>query len=501
MRLFSLIDLKNRFVKNVVSNYLGFAVNAVVTLLLTPFLIRSLGTATFGAWILLNTILAYFRLLELGIMPAVIRYVSLYKARGEKKEIESIIGSAVLFLFLVSIITIPVIYLAAEFGPRFFNLADADQALFVKAIWLIGLAAVLSYFARLFFAVFEGYQRFDLLNICSASGTLLMAGLTVVFVIKGYGLLALILILTGQIAYELLFKVVVIRVLFQVRITPFAADRRNISRLRGFSFYAFLTDVALNISHKIDTLVIGIFMPVSAITFYEISTKLSGFLEKLTDPLVDTFFPLASELHTADQAESLRKLLLEGTKISLLLVTPGLIIFSWYGADIIRWWVGEDYVGQSLPILYVFLGVIALSVLDSTASRILLGTGRIKFAAAISLVAAVSNLTLSLILVKKYGLIGVALGTLIPAAVCNLFISLPYTCSITGTPILAFYLKIFLPVGLTAGGSLLLIAATSDLFPNRALSCAVHTFLVAGLTLLVINRFILPERKSRDSCP
>ncbi len=242
-------------------------------------------------------------------------------------------------------------------------------------------------------------------------------------------------------------------------------------------------------------------MPVSAITFYEISTKLSGFLEKLTDPLIDTFFPLASEMHTADRAGSLRKLLLQGTRISLLMVTPGLVLFSWYGADIIGWWVGEEYVARSLPILYVFLGVIALSVLDSTASRILLGTGRIRFAAAVSLAVAVSNLALSLVMVKKYGLIGVALGTLIPAAAGNLFISLPYTCHITGTPVLAFYLKILGPVGLTAGGSLLLIAATANLLPNRMLSCAVHTLLVLGLTLLVVNRFILPGRRSRPGGP
>ncbi len=247
MRLFSLIDLKNRLVRNVVSNYLGFAVNAVVTLLLTPFLIRSLGPAIFGTWVLLNTLLAYFRLLELGIMPAVIRYISLYKARNEKQEIESVIGSALVLLFIISLLTIPVVYLAARFCPQFFNLAGADKPLFVKATWLIGLAAVLSYFGRLFFAVFEGYQRFDLLNIISAAGTLLMAGFTVFFLINGYGLPALILILTGQIAFELLCKAAVIRILFQVRITPFAAGRRSLGKLRDFSFYAFLTDVAVNI--------------------------------------------------------------------------------------------------------------------------------------------------------------------------------------------------------------------------------------------------------------
>jgi len=286
MRLLNLIDLKNRVVNNVISNYLGFAVNAVVTLLLTPFLIRSLGNAAFGTWILLNTILAYFRLLELGIMPAVIRYVSLYRAKDEKEEVESIIGSAVLLLLVISLLTVPVIYLTAKFSPEFFNLQAADKEIFIQATWLIGFAAIIAYFARLFFAVFEGYQRFDLLNICSASGTVLAAILTVYFVLQGHGIVTLIIILTGQLVYELLFKMLVTHFLFKLRINPYAASRENINRLWSFSFYAFLTDVAVNIAHKIDTIVIGIFMPVSAITYYEISIKLSGFLEKLTNAAV-----------------------------------------------------------------------------------------------------------------------------------------------------------------------------------------------------------------------
>jgi peptidoglycan biosynthesis protein MviN/MurJ (putative lipid II flippase) len=58
----------------------------------------------------------------------------------------------------------------------------------------------------------------------------------------------------------------------------------------------------------------------------------------------------------------------------------------------------------------------------------LMGMGDIRVPALFDAFQATANLVLSLILVRQWGVMGVAWGTLIPAACCELGLLLPYVC-------------------------------------------------------------------------
>jgi O-antigen/teichoic acid export membrane protein len=483
------MGMRRTIVRNVTTNYFAFGVSSLVTLLMTPFLIRRLDAAQFGVWVLLKALLAYFQLLEFGIMPAVIRYVSLHNARQERDQVESILSGAMRLLLGVSAATVPLVALAAWLGPRVFQLPEGLEPIFGRAVWLIGATAVVAYFRRLMVATLQAYQRYDLRNACSTSSNVLGALAAVYLVLRGHGILALILILLVRTAAEAICELLLIRALFGIRPSPFRGERGAMRKIIGYSKFAFLIDVAVNISHRIDVLVIGIFLPTVSITYYEIATRISGALEKVTGPLIGMFFPMASELESAQRPEALRRLLLAGTRVTVLMIAPGIVILAAYGGDIISWWVGAEYVGHSLPVLHIFLGVVTMAVFDSTAARILLGTGKVRFDAKVSLAVAALNLTLSLILVRQYGIPGVALGTLVPATLCNFFISVPYACRITGTRIVPFYLKVFLPVAGIAAAGALSMWVTRELLDSRIAAFVVDSLIVCAITgvMLVKN--------------
>lgn len=481
--------MRKRLIQNIFSNYIGFGVNSLVTLLLTPFLIRNLGSSQYGVWVLLSTLVAYFQLLEFGIMPSIIRFVSFHRTRDEKYEVEAVIGSALCPLIVLSLLTLPVTYMASETFPSIFNLDGTDSATFVRAIWLLGFTAILSYFKRVFFAVLEGYQRFDLLNLCSASGSVIGSLFMVYCVTQGGGILALMAVLMAQTAYEALCEIAVLIKVFQIKPNPFNFRKDLLRKIFGYSYYAYLIDIAGSISYRIDTIIIGLFLPMTSVAFYSIGTRIAGFLEKAVNPLINTFFPLATELHTAGNHESLQKVLLNGTKTSVLIITPGLIIGYAYGGDLIRWWVGPEFIPSGLPVLRIFLAVVFLSVFEATASRILLGTGEVRFNANVSLYSALANLILSLLLVKQYGVVGVALGTLIPSFVGNFLVSVPYTCRLTGIPLAKFYVDTFSP-GLAVLILFTPIAFLShELIEDRLWLLLSNGTLVMMLTSLVFFRF------------
>jgi O-antigen/teichoic acid export membrane protein len=70
--------------------------------------------------------------------------------------------------------------------------------------------------------------------------------------------------------------------------------------------------------------------------------------------------------------------------------------------------------------------------------NILLGTGRERLVAFSTLAEAIVNLVLSIILVRRIGLLGVAIGTIIPVVAANLFVLAPAACRQVGIGIIDF---------------------------------------------------------------
>src|SRR5579883_3673610 len=84
-----------------VTNWAAFAATLAVGFFLAPYLVRSLGDARYGVWCVVESILAYFTLFDLGIAACLVRFVAKHHATGERTELNRII-SACLGLFLLA---------------------------------------------------------------------------------------------------------------------------------------------------------------------------------------------------------------------------------------------------------------------------------------------------------------------------------------------------------------------------------------------------------------
>jgi O-antigen/teichoic acid export membrane protein len=74
--------------------------------------------------------------------------------------------------------------------------------------------------------------------------------------------------------------------------------------------------------------------------------------------------------------------------------------------------------------------------------NILLGTGHHRMVAYVSLGEAIVNLVLSVLLVRRFGMLGVAVGTAVPVVLANLFILLPAACRQFDIPSLTFLRRV-----------------------------------------------------------
>ena len=120
-------------------------------------------------------------------------------------------------------------------------------------------------------------------------------------------------------------------------------------------------------------------------------------------------------------------ILVHGSKLSLAIGAPlclGLIMLA---EPLIFSWVGQEFASSVLP-TQILLTVVLVRVSTSSANLILRGAGEHKLLAYTNATTAVVNVLLSIVLIRRLGLIGVALGTLAPITLAAAFVLYPAAC-------------------------------------------------------------------------
>src|SRR5260370_25736494 len=92
-----------RFVVNVIWNWIGVAAGLVTVLLLSLYLIRKLGPDGYGVWSLSFALVEYYWFFDLGVRSANVKYVAHYWAKGDREKVGEVISTSVIYACLLSL--------------------------------------------------------------------------------------------------------------------------------------------------------------------------------------------------------------------------------------------------------------------------------------------------------------------------------------------------------------------------------------------------------------
>src|SRR5262245_25740387 len=96
-------QIARRLVSSVLSNWASVFASIVVTFFLSPFVVRALGAAAYGVWVLVGSTIGYLVLLDLGLRGAVVRFVAAGHARGDHEAAGRALGAALLVRLLMAV--------------------------------------------------------------------------------------------------------------------------------------------------------------------------------------------------------------------------------------------------------------------------------------------------------------------------------------------------------------------------------------------------------------
>jgi O-antigen/teichoic acid export membrane protein len=253
--------------------------------------------------------------------------------------------------------------------------------------------------------------------------------------------------------------------------------------------YLFIIDIAIQIGFNLDNVVIGAALGTSAVAVYAVTLRLADYQRQLCNQFNGLLFPIVVRLRAAGSEDALRAMLVEGTRIALVLVAGVTIGLVGFGRPLLLRWMGPGFEAGVVP-LYVLAITGIVLVGQGPLGNILLGTGRHRLVAFVSLGEAVANLVLSVMLVRRLGMLGVAVGTAIPIALANLLVLLPAACRQVGVPVRTFIRLVVTAPAIGAVPAIVVCALLRSSYPPVSLPAILgEGVIVGGVYLSVVCAF------------
>jgi O-antigen/teichoic acid export membrane protein len=403
-------------VRNIISNWVGYAVQILVVFFLTPFVVRSLGDMRYGIWVLVTGLTGYYGLLDLGFRAGITQYLTRNLATRDFENLNRTASTAFVALASCGALILLASFAVSWISPLIFNIPAETVGETRRCICIIGISTAIQFACFPFSAVFAATQRYDLSNILGISMRLVTAGATYAALRNGYGLVGITIInATGDmIGYSMRWRIAY-RLVPGLTVSPRLANTKNLWALASFGAWSFVIQGAVQLRSYAGGLIVAMLLPITALTPYSLATGLIAYLDQIFSPLAMVFFPAATQLDAKGDKASLRRLYLIGSKALLLLgVTVGLIAVIW-AKDFYTLWVGVRYVegGEqpSVALLFSLLTVGAVAAIgQKIGAQVFLGTRWLRPLAVLTACEAVCNVLLTIALIRPFGLLGVVLG-------------------------------------------------------------------------------------------
>ncbi len=413
---------------------LALLASAAIGFFLTPFMIHRLGDQLYGLWVLVASFSATYNVLDLGLSSAVGRFAAVAVSRSDYDGMNRYVNTALVIYCGLGAAVLGAAGVLTFWASTFANTPEEIDLLTVLIV-IVGTEFALSFPLRAIAGAVGAKLRFDVISGIQIGFRVLSAAITVLVLLAGHGLITLALVgLALGILRGVVWFLAVRRVIPQIRIAPRMATRTAAGALFSFGVFTFIAQVGDMVRFRIDNFVIGGFLGAAAITHYAIGAILVGFYQKTVAAIMGVLNPVFAQLHGQNDLAAMQRTVLLGMRVAVSLacfIAFGLI--AW-GAPFIERWMGPAYL-DAYPCLVVLCSALTLAFWQSPSYSAVCGRAQHQGLSLLIAAESVANLICSLIFVRMWGILGVALGTALPMVVVKLTLQPWITCRVMQIPI------------------------------------------------------------------
>jgi O-antigen/teichoic acid export membrane protein len=489
---------KLQIIKNVGSSWFSLAINVIVGIGLSPFILHRLGDTAFGIWVLIFSITGYYGLFDLGIRSSIVRYVSKFTATNDIQDLAKLINTSLFSYSCIGLLSLLVTVFVAFYVDRVFRIPPELHSTARWLLLMVGGAVGLGFPLGVVGGFLDGLQRFYINNWTSVAANLVRAFLIVVVLNHGQGLLTVAFI---TVVLPLITSIVRAAIALRICPVPFGlkyVDRATFRMMANYSGVTLIIMIAGQLKFKTDTIVIGSMLSASAITYFNIGSRIVNYAGEVVTALAQNVLPMASQSEATGNMDRLRKVFVAGNRFCAFTIFPITAALLILGKSVIEVWVGKKYIATSYPVLVILIIPTTLLYAQAASGRILFGISKHRTWAFVTLTEGICNLILSILLVRPYGIVGDAFGTAIPLTCSMVFFMPAHLCRQLGIRLRSYLREAYvLPLLVTAPLALALVLMQRWFIPHNYGQLAVQLLIGGAVYGLGILWVVLTKRALR----
>ena len=182
----------------------------------------------------------------------------------------------------------------------------------------------------------------------------------------------------------------------------------------GFRIFALLFA-------QLDSMLIGAWIGTAAVTFYIVPQQVAQVVHGINGKMMQVVFPMASEFSAKNDAQRMERLFVRGFNLSLVIGFAIALPLAVVGGPLLTYWVSPEMAKNSTLVLELLIVTFFLSGLTAMPTNILCGINHPKYVTIGAMVSGLLGLALYFLLIKPFGIAGVAAGKALSVAITVIY--------------------------------------------------------------------------------
>jgi stage V sporulation protein B len=402
----------------------GLAASTIILAVGVVLVARLLSPSEYGLYTIAltaPTLIMIFR--DWGVNTAMIKYVAQYNSENKPSNVKSILIAGLIFELALGLSLSLISFLLSGFlATNIFQRPDMKPLIEIASFTI--LAGALLTAAQ---SAFIGVERVELNSITMIGQSTLKIVLVFILIIVGLGPFGA--ILGNTIAFLIigLASVLMIYVALYKKLHKLNDEKleiaKNIKTMFKYGLPLSISAIIGGFLAQFYNFLIAIYSTDLLIGNYAVATNFAVLITFFASPIATILFPAFSKLDPQKEKETLRNVFQFSIKYAALLVVPAATAIIALSEPAIFTLFGEKYTAAP-----IFLALLAVTYLFTAFGNLSLGNlinsqGKTQVNLLLALVAAATGFPLSLLLIPRFGIIGLIITT-ITAGIPSLIIAL-----------------------------------------------------------------------------
>lgn len=405
-------------------SYVSIIINTVIQLVYTPLLLRMLGQSEYGLYSLVNSVIGYLSILDLGFGNAIIVYTAKYRAKNDKRSEEKLHGMFKIIFYIIGVVTILlglVLYfnLNLLFGNTMTDV-ELKKARIMMLILIFNLGVTFAF--SIYSSIISAYEKFTFQKIIAIMSAVMKPVIMIPLLFLGMKSITMTLVITIINVAVVFSNYMFCRKKLNLKVKYNGFDKILFKKILSYSIWIFLGVIVDKVNWSVDQFVLGAVSGTIAVSIYSIASTLNQLFLNLSTAISSVFLPKMSALVSKDATpEVLTKEFIKVGRIQyyiMFLACSGLVLF---GKQFIILWAGKNF-EQSYYVALFLIIPLCVPLIQNLGLSIMQAMNKYKFRSISTTIMAIFNLVISILLARKFGAVGSAMGTCIALIICNIIL-------------------------------------------------------------------------------